>query len=98
MSQKNHRRPRPKRRRGTRPADRTVGADPCPHPAKRGYSTKKIAKRVLRKQGGIAGDDLHVYLCRCGRYHVGHRLPLNASPADWANLADSTPTREGARP
>lgn len=54
-----------------------MGAAGCPHPSKKGYRTRAAAKKhmwqLLKRGTKVDWQTLNVYLCKCGKHHVGHR-------------------------
>lgn len=47
----------------------------CPNPHKRGFLSKRSAKKAITTQRSFANrDDAHPYKCVCGMWHVGHKL------------------------
>lgn len=62
---------------------------PCPHPEKRWYATKALAKRALRKQRGVgdARSNIRAYRCACGGFHLGHKLRTGRVQTNQAEAA-----------
>lgn len=56
----------------------------CPHPSKLGWTTKRKAKRWLRRSSGLRLDDLQIYRCICGLFHFGHKPGRKAARQDAA--------------
>ncbi len=45
----------------------------CPRPDKRAHESQGAAWEEARgTRARYAGDDVKPYLCRCGKWHVGH--------------------------
>lgn len=59
-----------------------MGAPGCPTPNKRGYDRRQQARKhmwsLMQKSPDPTRLGLHVYLCRCGKHHVGHARGIAA--------------------